>query len=142
MGGYSVIRRKKPMKRGGLLKRTPLKKMSSEKRAWSRLYSESKKRDPTHLRCAMCGAYRMKDNMEPHHVFGRHNERLLAYVWLDSRCHSLVHDEGAQARMTGWIQPEMDGRPVIGPRKFPWPVEAEAAWPSNLKREYLLDSNN
>lgn len=111
--------------------------MSKEKRGWVKAYQAEKAKCHEFQFCAMCGHGDHKAHMSPHHPMGKIGERILAFLWLCSyrgrMCHDAIHDNGKQGRLEGWLQPEFDGRPLLGERIIPWRPLAEAHWPQHLK---------
>jgi hypothetical protein len=126
-------RRKQMVRNYSSMKRTPIRKVSKEKMAWIAKYARAKKLLPEYPVCAKCRLVRRIDGMQFHHPFGRIGERIMAFLVLCPFCHEMIHDEGAQARALGWLQPEFDGR--SGPAPRPWDVALEIPWPESLCRD-------
>lgn len=83
--------------------------MSKSKEGWQKQYEL--KRDRSYpqglMACPDCRSY--SQSWEPHHPFGRHEERIMTFVWICSECHRRIHDHGTWARETGRIMPEFYG---------------------------------
>lgn len=107
----SRLQRRTPLKRGtSKLKRTRLARVSVTKATWRQLYRMKRdgERKPI-MTCADCLGIFPGDQMEPHHPAGRHDARLLVFVWLCKSCHERCHHEAKWARSTGRILKEIEG---------------------------------
>lgn len=74
-----------------LKSRCTIRPTSKVKDCWTILYEEKKLKDDSLQTCRVCGETSMKEFMDAHHPFGRINEMLLAYHWVHSECHRLIH---------------------------------------------------
>ncbi len=90
------------MKRGNLLKRTPLKRIGQRAKSWQDFRNakfEREKDDEGLIRCQdtkvgleKCGVSRV--DMDLHHINGRDGKLLFdesKMVWLTSACHQAAH---------------------------------------------------
>lgn len=116
------------------MKKTPLRRQSKKRALFNALYKKQLRDDLKVQECAWCGATRHKDLLDPHHPFGKVNERILAYIYLCRSCHDTVHDFGKASELKGWLQPEFRSMKCLRERVIPWAIECEANWPDNLKR--------
>ncbi len=96
------------MKRGGLIKRSPLKKFGPRAAEWQKHRSQRVKSDVDEdglIRCEdyklgleRCGIARLPESMDLHHGKGRDGKLLTDdrwLVWLTRECHGEAHDNNS-----------------------------------------------
>lgn len=93
--------RKAPMKRGGALKRSPLRRVSKDKALCnSRYHREKAKRIKENPICVVCQSRWAKDG---HHPDGQQGEKIMNFILVCRPCHQKIEDNKKWAREEGWI---------------------------------------
>ena len=79
--------------------------MNRKRAEWEKKYREQASRDAPVQQCALCHKSAHKNEMDKHHMRGRHGENILRYCYLHRPCHDWVHSNVAEATKRGLMIP-------------------------------------